>query len=239
MISLFEKDIDFLENLYLWFEENDDNHDYDGEYLLALYQNNNTFLTKYIHKAYEITPKYKLDDRFRKCRVFFECDNYQEIFDIIINVFFSISQQHIREVADVIECFTIKTQGEDVRTQKSTTWILHYIENNALDKVSMQCVFKACSNIDVERRLEFVSYFLTLNNDFEFFKSLTLTDYPSGGWSDSIVRVYTSWIEYYKKLLPLLTGLPLINHKKLIQDRIDEIQKRIVSAEISEILENR
>lgn len=239
VISFFEKDIDFLENLYLWFEENDDNHDYDGEYLLALYQNNNTFLTKYIHKAYEITPKYKLDDRFRKCRVFFECDNYQEIFDIIINVFFSISQQHIREVADVIECFTIKTQGEDVRTQKSTTWILHYIENNALDKVSMQCVFKACSNIDVERRLEFVSYFLTLNNDFEFFKSLTLTDYPSGGWSDSIVRVYTSWIEYYKKLLPLLTGLPLINHKKLIQDRIDEIQKRIVSAEISEILENR
>ena len=70
VISLFEKDIEFLENLYLWFEENDNNHDYDGKYLLALYRNNNAFLTKYIHKVYEITPKYKLDDRFRKCRVF-------------------------------------------------------------------------------------------------------------------------------------------------------------------------
>ena len=30
VISLFEKDIEFLENLYLWFEENDNNHDYEG-----------------------------------------------------------------------------------------------------------------------------------------------------------------------------------------------------------------
>lgn len=238
VISLFGKDIEFLENLYLWFEENDDNHDYGGKYLLALCRNNNAFLTKYIHKAYEITPKYKLDDRFRKCRVFFDCDNYQEIFNTIINEVFSISQQHIREVADVIECFTIKTQGEDVRTHKSKLWVLQYIENNILDKVRMQCVFEACSNIDVERRLEFISCFLKLNNDFEFFKSLTLTDYPSGGWSGSVVRVYTSWIEYYKKLLPLLTGLSFINHKKLIQDRIDEIQKWIVNAEVSEILES-
>jgi hypothetical protein len=238
VISLFGKDIEFLENLYLWFEENDDNHDYGGKYLLALCRNNNAFLTKYIHKAYEITPKYKLDDRFRKCRVFFDCDNYQEIFNTIINEVFSISQQHIREVADVIECFTIKTQGEDVRTHKSKLWVLQYIENNILDKVRMQCVFEACSNIDVERRLEFISCFLKLNNDFEFFKSLTLTDYPSGGWSGSVVRVYTSWIEYYKKLLPLLTGLSFINHKKLIQDRLDEIQKWIVSAEVSEILES-
>ena len=102
----------------------------------------------------------------------------------------------------------------------------------------MQCVFEACSNIDVERRLEFVSCFLKHNNDFEFFKSLTLTDYPSGSWSGSIVRIYTSWIEYYKKLLPLLTGLTFINHKKLIQDRIDDIQQWIVNAKISEILES-
>lgn len=238
VISFFEKDIDFLENLYLWFEENDNNHDYDGEYLLALYQNNNAFLIKYIHKAYEISQKFKLDDKLRKCRVFFECENYQEVFNTIINEVFSISQHHIREVADVIECFTIKTQGEDVRTKKSTAWILQYIDNNAFDKVRMQCVFEACSNIDVERRLEFVSRFLKHNNDFDFFKSLTLTDYPSGGWSGSIVRIYTSWIEYYKKLLPLLTGLTFINHKKLIQDRIDEIQKWIVDAEVSEILEN-
>lgn len=237
VISFFEKDTDFLEHLYLWFEENDDNHDYDGEYLLALCQNNNAFLIKYIHKAYEITPEYKLDDRFKKCRVFFECDNYQEVFNTIIDGVLTISQYHIREVAKVIECFIIKTQGEGERAQKSKAWILQYIENHILDKVRMQCVFEACSNIDVERRLEFVSCFLKHNKDFEFFKSLTLTDYPSGGWSGSIVRVYTSWIEYYKKLLPLLTGLPFINHKKLIQDRIDEIQKWTVNAEVSEILE--
>ena len=238
VISLFAKDIDFLEELYLWFEENDANHDYDGEYLSALCQNNTAFLTKYIHKVYDITPKHKLDDRFRKCRVFFRYDNYQELLDAIINEMFSISKYPIREVSDVIECFTIKTQGEDLRTQKSTVWILHYTENNALDKARVQCVFEACSNCDIERRLAIVSCFLKCNNDFEFFKSLTLTDYPRSGWSGSVVRIYTSWIEYYKKLLPLLTGLPFINHKKLIQDRIDEIQKCIVNAEVSEILES-
>lgn len=237
VISLFEKDIEFLEDLYLWFEENDDNHDYDGEYLLALHKNNNAFLTKYIHKAYEITPKYKLDDRFRKCRAFFENDNYQELFDNIVNELLTISPYPISEVADVIECFIIKTKGEDERTQKAKNWILQFVEKNALDISRMQCVFAACSNIDVERRLEFVSCFLKHNSDFEFFKSLTLTDYPSGGWSGSVVRIYTSWIEYYKKLLPLLTGLPFLNHKRLILNKIDEIQKWIVNAEVSEILE--
>ena len=238
LISLFAKDIDFLEELYLWFEENDANHDYNGEYLSALCQNNNAFLTKYIHKVYDITPKHKLDDRFRKCRVFFKNDNYQELLDTIINEMLSISKYPIREVSDVIECFIIKTQGEDLRTQKSTAWILQYIENNALDKVRMQCVFEACSNCDIERRLSIVFCFLKHNTDFEFFKSLTLTDYPSGGWSGSDVHIYSSWIEYYKKMLPLLTGLTFLNHKKLVQNRISDIQKWIINAEVSEILES-
>ena len=115
-----------------------------------------------------------------------------------------------------------------MRTQKSTAWILQYIENNALDKVNMQCVFKACSNIDVERRLDFISCFLKCNNDFEFFKSLTLTGYPSGGWSGSIVHVYTSWIEYYTKLLPLLTAFRASRNLCWIASRLPAVQALFV-----------
>lgn len=76
---------------------------------------------------------------------------------------------------------------------------------------------------------------------YENWRAITESDYVTmfiKTWF-ALVSIYSSWIEYYKKLLPLLTGLAFINHKKLIRDRIDEIQKRIVNAEVSEILENR
>lgn len=237
VISLFSNDISFLEELYIWFEENDDNHDTDGEFFLALYNNNNQFLTKYIHKIYELTSGYNLYDRLKKCRVFLKEYYYQEALDEIINDLFSISKYPISEISKAIECFTIINKGDAHQIKNLKAWIFNYIENNASDQVRMQCIFEGCSNCEIELRFDILSHFLKFNTNFECFETLTLTNYPSSGWFGSIVRIYSSWIEFYNKILPLFIGLPFIRHKKLIQDRIDKIQSRIIETEISEILE--
>ncbi len=238
VISLFTGDCNFLEELYLWFEENDIEHDDEGKFLHALHKNNNNFLTKYIHKVYKICPYYQLADRFEKCKIFLANDDYQEVLNIIVNVLFDISQNPILDVSHVLECFVKINKCDEIRINNFKTWILMYIENNALDNERMQCVFGACSNADIEMRTEIVSCFLKVNGDFEFFKTLTLTAFPRSGWTGSVVNIYSSWIEFYKKILPMLTGLSFIKHKKLIQDRINSIEKSIINAEVSEILEN-
>lgn len=237
VIALYSKDINFLERLYMWFEENDDNHDNDGDFFLALYHSNNQFLIKYLHKLYELATGYNLCDKLKKCRILLKEYNYQEILDKIINELFSISKYPISEIPQVIECFSIMDKADELQIKNFKTWVLKYIENNALDKIRMQCIFEGCSNCGSELRFDILSHFLKFNDDFEFFETLTLTNYPSGGWSCSIVRIYSSWIEFYNKILPLFIGLPFIRHKKFIQDRIDNIQRGIVEVEVSEILE--
>ena len=237
LISLFNKDMELLEDIYLWLEKYDCGNDCEGEYLFAIYNHSPSFLSKYVRAVYLFTQKHQLDDRFRKCRVFFNSDNYVEIFNTIIHELLSISPFPVTEVSDVIKCFLMKIKGEEERTEKSIKWMLHYIESNALDFTKMHCAFEGFSNADVESRLSFISQFLKINDNIEVFKVLPLTDYPDG-WSNSTVPIYSSWLEYYSKLLPLLTGLKFIHHKKVIKDRMDDIQKMIVHTEISEILEN-
>lgn len=237
LLSVFSKDTELLEDIYLWLEKYDTGNDCDGEYLFAICEHSPSFLNKYIRETYLFTQKHQLDDSFRKCRVFFNSDNYVEIFDTIIRELLIISPYPVIEVSDVIKCFLMKIKGEEDRTEKSIKWMLHYIECNALDFTKMHCAFEGFSNADVESRLSFISQFLKINDDIEVFKVLPLTDYPDS-WSNSIVPIYSSWLEYYSKLLPLLTGLKFIHHKKVIKDRMDDIQKMIVHAEISEILEN-
>ena len=236
VLSLFDKHTDLLEDLYIWLEEQNKNDDYDGMFLLKICQNNPDFLNKYVVALQSFSKSFHLDERFRKCRVFFQSDAYVEIFDNIIDTLITVCTFPIREVSDVIECFIIKTQGEEDRIEKSTLWLMHYIECNALIKTKMQCVFEALTKTDTERRLALINQFLKCNNDFEMFKSLPLT--PSQySWSGSAVPVYSSWIEFLQKLLPLFTGIKFINHKKYIQDMIEQNKQRIVNAEISEILE--
>lgn len=237
VISLFSKDINFLEELYMWFEENDDYHDNDGKFFLALYHNNNQFLIKYIHKIYELSNGYNLSEGLKKSRIFLKENNYQEVLNVIVNELLSISKYPIAEIPRVIECFTIIQKGDELQLINFEKWVLKYIEENAIDKIKMQCIFEGCSNCGIELRFDIVSHFLKFNNDFEFFETLTLTNYPSSGWTGSIVRIYSSWIEFYNKILPLFVGLPFIRHKKLIQERIDKIQNKMVEVEVSEILE--
>lgn len=236
LISLFVKNIDFLEDLYLWFEENDDNHDYDGAYLLALSQNNTDFLKKYIYKAYQVTPKHQFDEKFRKCRAFFDHANFEETLNTIIDELFSISRLPICEVSDVIECFIIKTQGEEERVEKSTAWLKHYIKLNALNKTKMQSVFEAITKCDKERKIVFITEFLKHNDNFELFESLPLIP-TSYSWSGSAVPLYSSWNEFLNSLLPSFTGLRYLKHKKHIEKLIEDVKQMIVRTEISEILE--
>jgi len=237
VLCWFNQNTDFLGDLYIWLEHYNENDDYNGLFLANLVYNEPDFLLKYVAEVYKFTRKYQLDDGFRKCRVFFQCDDYEGIFDIIIDTLISMAQCPISEISNVIECFIIKVQGEAERTQKAATWLMRYIEHNATNRTKMQCVFEAISRCDVERKILFVAKFLESNDDFDLFESLPILP-SSYSYSGSAVPLYSSWLEFLQRILPLLTGLKFINHKKHIENLIERTKQMIVGAEISEILED-
>ena len=139
------------------------------------------------------------------------------------------------EVSEIISRLIIKTEGEEAKTEKSIKWIRHFIDENANNKDEMVCLFEAFSQCDTEQRIGHIETFLNKNNDYDTFKRLPLISYPNS-WSGSLVPLYSSWIEFLQKILPFLSGLKFINHKKLIEEKMDNLRKRIIDEQIADIM---
>ncbi len=235
VIKKFENDLDLLEDIYVWLELYNRNSDTDGEFLFAIYKKDNDFLKKYIESVYANTSRYDLDDKLRKLRVFYNLDNYIQVYDDILNQLMEISSYPFVDVPDIIRVLVIKTEGEENRTEKSIKWITHFIEENAYHKEKMVCLFEAFSKCNTSQRVGYIGTFLRKNDDFEMFKSLPLTP-TSYSWSGSAVPLYSKWIDFFEKILPLLSGIKFINHKKLIKQEIEGLRKRIIDEQISDIM---
>ena len=55
-------------------------------------------------------------------------------------------------------------------------------------------------------------------------------------WSGSEVPLIQKRIDYLNRLLPLLNGLDFLNHKKYIEDEIENKKEYMNNVEINEIL---
>ena len=99
----------------------------------------------------------------------------------------------------------------------------------------MYCRFEAFSRCDTEQRIGHIETFLRVNDDFESFKSLPLI-VTSYNWSGNAVLIYSKRIKFFEKALPLLSGLKFINYKKLIEQGIDRLHKRIIYDQIENIM---
>ena len=236
VIKKFKDNIALLEDIYLWLESYNQNSDTDGVFLFAICNEDDDFLKKYIHFVFKNTPHHKLEDVLCKLRVFYNSDNYIEIYDKIFKQLIELSAYPFSEISDIISRLIIKTEGEELRTQKSIKWIRHFIEENANNKDEMLCLFEAFSQCDTEQRIGHIEIFLSKNEDYDMFKRLPLITFPNS-WSGSLVPLYSSWIEFLEKVLPFLSGLKFINHKKLIEEKMDNLRKKIIDEQIADIMQ--
>ena len=236
IIAMFKENIGLLENIYVWLIQNDCNVDYNGKFLVALYQQNNNFISKYIEAKLGDYSYGGLDESSNAIRAFFECEDYIEIFDKLIDIAISTSYPMF-QVAKLISSIVINVQGKEENHLKSDSWIKHFIETYSKNKEKMQCLFEALSEILTEQKVLYVKLLTTLNKDFEFFKDLPLeSNSYSGG--ESFVPAYQKRLEFFEKLLPLFSGIEYINHKSYILKIIDNYKIMIVNEEISNIIEN-
>ena len=235
VVTKFNDNIELLEDIYVWLELYNRNSDTDGSFLFEICKEDHDFLQNYIQSVHDNTSQRDLDDKLRKLRVFYNADMYMDIFDKIFKQLMGLSSCPCIHVPDIIRGLIVKTEGEDERTEKSIKWTRHFIDENAHNKDEMVCLFEAFSKCDMSQRIGHLEAFLRKNDDFETFKRLPLTPI-SYSWSGSAVPLYSTWIEFFENVLPLLSGLKFINHKKHIEQEIEKLRKRIIDEQISDIM---
>lgn len=235
LIKRFDKDISLLEEIYLCLSEGDRIYDYRGLFLHEMFANDKEFVKKYAKWYLKKEANKYGEDSDRKVSVFYQEENYIEVLDSIVDELFATEEIPFYAAPRIIKLLLSHSDAEKDLTDKQDAWVRHYIETNCNNRIKMECLFEAISELSMAWLRTYIEVFCAHNPDYEVFKHLPLTPRSSscfGSW----VPVYSSWVDCLKTLLPLFPGLQFIRHKKRVEDLISGYQEAIREEEISDIL---
>ena len=233
-IIIFEGNYDLLSELYLFNISKRSQEDYHGVLLKALYE-------KYPDILNLLFEKWKNDDSFlthddtTKLSKLFELDDYCSIFDGIIDTIIKCEKGTLFFQEDELKSLVSIGNLDEQYRDRPDKWINHFIRTYYNDEQRMRMISKAILGLDEDKRIEYITLFLSYNKDFKIFKSWQLLSY-SMMWSGSEVPLIQKRIDYLNRLLPLLNGLDFLNHKKYIEDEIANKKRYMDKVEIDEIL---
>lgn len=234
VIQMFNNDLDLLENIYCTLLSYDSHHDYNGLFLKGIYLVKPSILDKYIE--YLING---INGTFRDYR---ERDQSLFLTEDFLNVYNKIFESLLEKckfpklsVSDFLESILLSNSGNQELLKRQDLWIRQCIQRFSNDKLKMYCLFSVISKLSIDRKKEYILYFIENNQSFEDFKAIPLTP-TSYGWSGSAIPVYSSWIEFLESLLPNFIGLKWIKHKNLIETKISDLKRKIEFEQIEEIL---
>lgn len=236
VLKKYEHDLELLEDIYIESISYSHHDDYDGQFLKAIYQASPTILSKYISKILCSTNRPHFDKYREKNLAFFDLDNTNQIFDMIVDSLIASAQYAVYYISDFIESIVIQKQKDDSLMQKQDLWIRHFITEYATDADKMEYLFFGIANLPSERKVDYIKLLLEHNASYEMFESLPLFPLVTS-WTNSAVPYLTSRIKYMEHILPCLSGLKFIKHKKRIESIIDGLREQIRQEEIRDILE--
>lgn len=235
VVKKYENNLDLLEDIYIESISYSHHDDYDGKFLKEIYQASPTILSKFISKILCATKRPHFDEYKEKSLALFDVNNANEVFDTIVDSLIASAQYAIYDVSDFIESIITPRQKDDHLTQKQDQWIRHFIAENNDNKDKMKYLFYGIADLPVERKIGYIKLLLECNSSYEMFEAIPL--FPLiASWTNSAVPYLTSRIKYMEQILPYLSGLKFIKHKKHIEGIIDDLKEEIRQEEINNIL---
>lgn len=233
-VKIFEGNYDLLSKLYLFNISQRRQEDYHGVLLKAIYEKYPEILDLLFEKL-ETDDSFLTHDDTTKLSKLFELSDYEIIMDSIIDRIIKCNNvKYIFEEDELKSIVSIGNLDEPYR-DRPDKWIKHFIKTCYDDERKMRLISKAILGFDEEKRIEYIKLFLSCNKDLELFKTWQLFS-CSMMWSGSQVPLIQKQIDYLNHLLPLLNGLDYLNHRKYIEDEIENKKKYMDKVEIDEIL---
>lgn len=153
-------------------------------------------------------------------------DCFMEIFD---DIFYNLlKNKHLFVFTNLM-----KQRGDVLVKQNQFLWLEHIIVENAFSD-SIYLIFDFISILDEEVKMLAIKTFLSKNKDFDIFKKLSIS---SHSWFSvgSLVPAFQKEIDFYESLMPILSGIDFLEHKKLIKERIERLKISVEREKIEQI----
>uniref|UniRef100_UPI003FEFC9F4 nSTAND3 domain-containing NTPase n=1 Tax=Gemmiger formicilis TaxID=745368 RepID=UPI003FEFC9F4 len=238
VIEKYKKNISLLEEIYLKYLECTQNYDYDGSFFEALISKDKNFLYRYLDEL--LAKKRRLygqhDEWVRRLLRIWTEDTYLLSMDLVSDYIYEKTEEKQWTYCQIIGQLLCHESGENEIAERQGKWIQHTIGNYCLDSERMCHLFGAIAEHDVNQKREALKEFLRCNSEYAVFEKLPLES-SSWSWSGSEVPVIERRIEYFKSLLPLISGVKYLKHRQKIETRIENLENHIKYVEVQELLE--
>lgn len=229
-VEMFSSRTDLLIYIYIVMVSKYDRFDYQGRLLKEIYAADSSVLEKYI----EVLVSKGVHRQERKMKVFFDFDNYIDIYNEIVEIFVKKSNSPSVAVPNLIKKMLLPDMVGKKVTEEQNQWIIQFIQAHSNDEKKMFYLFSVVAKLDEEnKRMDYVELFLSYNPRFESFKKVPLIPRTLSG---SIISELYSNIQFLKRLLPLFKGIERIKHKNYVENKIDGLEQLIEKIEIEEIM---
>ena len=225
----FKDDFELLKQAYLLCINKSNHFDYGSSSLNKLVTLDSSFLKRFIYKIFEQQEYISSHNIDLDLQIFWEREDFEEIFFNIIEIIFDISKSKKTWIGgEILNSFLLPRQSDEEIKKNMEYIIKKYIEKFSEDGNRMVFIFEFISELSHENRKVFISYFIQKNDSYELFKKLSLEP-SSFGWSGSRVPHLQKDKDFYTLVLECTSGVKFLKHKQYLEKRISYIEEQIKS----------
>ena len=234
VLSLFQSNIDLLQEIYFYMLKNNELKDLNGTFLVEFLSLGDSWIQKYSEVFWENAVNHIELDHYGNSALW-KSENYMKYFDYIFYLFMKDDMYSWR-IGYVFKDVLTKVETDTIIKEHQQEWLNHIIIDNIFsDKILI--IFEFICELDEDTRRNAIKLFLDNNQDFEIFSKLSLVPNHWSCWG-SLVPVYQKQIEFLESLYPFVTGIKLLRHRERIKSEVEMFHKMIKKEEIEEIYRN-
>lgn len=205
LCELFKLNMSLLKRIYFYMLKSKNRIDFRGHYLAYFISLDKEWLNDYLKLLCENDSGFN-DSMIYQAMSLWKMDCFMEMFD---DIFYNLlKNKHLFVFTNLMK------QRDDVLVkQNQFLWLEHIIVENAFSD-SIYLIFDFISTLDEEVKMLAIKTFLSKNKDFDIFKKLSIS---SHSWFSvgSLVPAFQKEIDFYESLIPILSGIYFLEHKKL------------------------
>jgi len=231
--GLLETSPDLVQRSYLVVQETRQHFDYDGAIFNRILDVAPDFVTKYIVGRYLGAEHGWLSshDDERDYSFVWERPDYAVLMDRIVDAVYRFDKGGSHFDSYLRTYFQVggrrrQRSGLQRNATLQDDYLRRLIGGRSQDSDFMEFLFGIVSHLDPKRRLNLVTHFVALNDDLELFERLSL---EPNGWSStgSWVPALQRRIDYWSALLPIMSTVRLLEHRRYVERRLHSLKGEI------------
>lgn len=228
LCELFTLNMSLLKQIYFYMLRRERRIDFRGHYLLHFISLDKEWIDEYTKLLCEHASAYN-DCLSYQASSLWKSTRYIEVFNQVFNNILKTDQSTL--LFKFVFKNLMKVSDENIVKQNQLIWLKQIIAENAFSD-SIFLAFDFICELDVDVKVFAIKTFLNHNSNYDTFKKLS---FSSSRWFGvgSLIPSYQKEIDFYKSLLPLLSGIDFIEHKKLVKEKIECLKKNIKNENIN------